>query len=159
MNIELIKEWLEYKPNGSLVWKKSRKKAQAGSVFGSKQGTGYIQGQFYGKRLYAHRLIWALHNNKMPKNEIDHINGISFDNRIENLREASRYDNATNRHKVRKDSKSGAMGVQKIREKWRARITVDGNVIRLGHFLTMQEAQKAYMQAKEKYHTSFVRVI
>lgn len=157
MNIELLNEWLEYKPNGSLVWKKSRKSVSAGKAFGSMQGSGYIQGGFFGKRLYAHRVIWALHHKKLSKLEIDHINGNPSDNRIENLREVSRYENSTNRHKVRNDSKSGVMGVQKIRKKWRARITVKGNVIRLGHFKTMQKAHNAYMSAKEQYHTSFVR--
>lgn len=157
MNIDTLKEWLEYRSDGNLIWKKSRSRASAGSVFGCSQGTGYIQGGFFGKRLYAHRLIWALHHNKMPEAEIDHINGNPLDNRIENLREVSRYNNSVNRHKVRSDSKAGVMGVQKFRNKWRARITVDGNVIRLGHFETMQDAHEAYMKAKENYHTNFVR--
>ncbi|WP_436868476.1 HNH endonuclease signature motif containing protein, partial [Enterobacter hormaechei] len=42
-------------------------------------------------------MIWEMHNGPIPQNmEIDHINRIKLDNRLENLRLATRRQNACN---------------------------------------------------------------
>lgn len=45
----------------------------------------------------AHRVVWFLHHGAWPFPEIDHINRDPSDNRIENLRCATRSDNMRNR--------------------------------------------------------------
>ena len=42
-------------------------------------------------------IVWVVTHDSMPAGQIDHINGIKTDNRIENLREVSRSENDTNR--------------------------------------------------------------
>ena len=59
----------------------------------------------------AHRLIWQLCCGPIPSGmEIDHINGIRTDNRIENMRLLSTADNQQNRS-AQKNSKSGIKGL------------------------------------------------
>jgi hypothetical protein len=53
---------------------------------------------------YAHRLAWRLHYGEWPASEIDHINGDSTDNRIENLRLADRAGNNQHRGKFQNNS-------------------------------------------------------
>lgn len=64
-----------------------------------------------GKQYKAHRLVFAYFNGKFPNGEIDHINRIRTDNRIENLRECNREDNVLNtRRKPNKDT--GVVGIR-----------------------------------------------
>lgn len=57
---------------------------------GSYDKDGYLVYKIKGKQIKAHRLVWFLCNKEFPKGEIDHINRIRDDNRIENLRIADR---------------------------------------------------------------------
>ena len=117
-----------------------------GQPFGGLTGTGYIQGWFKNKLYYLHHLIWIYHYGKLPEGIIDHINRDKTDNRIENLREASKQQNSWNR-----SGDTGAVsqfkGVSRKRDKWRARIVVDGVEHNLGVFETEIAAGLAYKQA------------
>lgn len=53
---------------------------------------GYVVVPFEGVVYMAHRLIYAIVYGKEP-NEIDHINGIKDDNRLENIRSCTRSQN------------------------------------------------------------------
>ena len=64
-------------------------------------------------RIRKHRLVFFLVYRRFPK-EIDHLNGIKTDNRIENLREVSHSENETNKlRKWRKNPDSGLPGITK----------------------------------------------
>lgn len=62
-----------------------------------KHSTGYLRLiTKYGVR-YAHRIIWETFNGDIPKGyELDHINTIRTDNRLENLRCVNRSENMLN---------------------------------------------------------------
>lgn len=65
-----------------------------------------------------------------PQLEIDHINGDGLDNRIDNLREVSRQENARNM-KLSSASKTGVCGVYFVKktQKWRVRLIMsDGRI-------------------------------
>ena len=71
----------------------------------------YFQGERF--KLRKHRLVFFLVTGRFPK-EIDHINGIKTDNRIENLREVNRSENEANKlRRWKKNPDSGLPGITK----------------------------------------------
>lgn len=119
----------------------------------------YLCVSFCGTLYYAHRVAWKMHYGIEPtKHDLDHINGDPMDNRIVNLREASRSQNTMNTP-VRSDSASGVRGVKWFApsKKYLAHIGVNGERFHLGLFDTIQEAQKAYVAAAQKLHGEFFR--
>ena len=93
---------------------------------------------------YMHRFI--LEN---PIGNIDHINRDGLDNRRTNLRVASKSMNALNSG-PQSNNTSGARGVDwdKRRQKWCARIKVNGTQYYLGRFCTKEEAVAARRKAE-----------
>jgi hypothetical protein len=59
----------------------------------------------------------------------------------------------------RSDSKTGVKGVgwRPDKQKYRARIVVDGKELCLGHFLTLEEARSVVQAARIKHHGEFAR--
>lgn len=151
-----LKELLHYDPKtGIFTWKQYRGHlAQEGFVAGRPDGSGHIQISVDGRRYHAHRLAWLYVYGTFPKACIDHINRIRDDNRISNLREATYAENGQNRCASRRN-KSGKSDVMWSRHhnKWRARITINGNRIHLGYFESFEDAASARTEAKKKYHT------
>ena len=93
-----------------------------------------------------------------PEKEIDHINCVKDDNRIANLRIATRGDNCHNSSKPRNNT-SGFKGVDyhKHTKKWRARITVNDGQISLGYYHTPEEAHQAYCRKAKELFGEFAR--
>jgi hypothetical protein len=85
---------------------------------------------------------------------IDHIDMNMGNNRISNLREASKSGNGQNKIACQSNNKSGYLGVSfyKPINKFRATIFVNKKHIALGYFDTPEEASEAYITAKRKYH-------
>lgn len=117
-----------------------------------KAGNGYIQIYENFKWVYLHRKIFTEKNGIIPDGmQIDHINGITDDNRIENLRCVTQKQNQQNR-KMPKTNKSGIVGVSiTIHNKWYATIWKDGKQISLGIYLDFFEAICARKSAEIKY--------
>ena len=133
----------------------STTRAKAGS-FGSVNDQGYVVLFLNGCSVRGHRTAWFYFYGEWPKSNLDHINGNRSDNRICNLREASHQQNMKNR-KIRLDNSCGYKGVgpNKHCKTWRARITVNGRPINIGHFKSKEEARDAYIEAAKKYHGEF----
>lgn len=107
----------------------------------------------YGKTYLTHRLIWLLVYGEWPEYEIDHLDRDPMNNKIENLRAATRIENQHN-HGVRKDNSSGYIGVYffKRDNNYRAQIALNGKRIHLGYYPTAEEAFLAYMLGKIEHH-------
>lgn len=135
----------------------SRKIKRTNGGSGWKHKDGYVYIHILGKTYSAHRLAWFFVTGEWPKKDIDHINGVKHDNRIENLRDVDKSINAQNEVRVRKNNPTGLMGVwfRKDRNKWVASIRIHRKSIRLGAFLTKEEAHKAYIEGKRKHHAGF----
>jgi len=88
--------------------------------------------------------------------QIDHINRVKDDNRIENLRLATRSQNEANTG-LRRNNSSGFKGVYffKRTNRWLAKIAYDGLEIHLGYYDSAEEAAMAYNSAAVKLKGKF----
>lgn len=149
----IINERFTYRDGG--LWVKTRyaNRVKIGSRAGSKAYKGYRRIGINGKEYKEHTLVWIMHYGKFPTKEIDHINGIKTDNRIENLRECTSAENKQNLLTAHRDNKTGFLGVIKLKNgRYRAAIRKDGKQISLGNYGKAEEAHKAYLDAKKVYH-------
>jgi len=127
-------------------------------TFASVNAHGYHNGHILDHPCYAHRVVWAIVHGVWPTGEIDHINGDPLDNRICNLRQATRAQNESNKG-IQRNNTSGVKGVcwNKSRSKWVAQITVNGKHKRLGQFACIDEAAAAYAHAANEAFEGFAR--
>lgn len=95
--------------------------------------------------LYGHIFAWYFKHGLIV-DFLDHKNKIRTDNRIDNLRSVTKLQNNCNR--------TGVKGYyyDKSRDKYCATITYLGKTKYLGRFENEAEAEKAYLEAKKKYH-------
>jgi len=152
---ERLKELLDYDPEtGVFVWKVNKgPRAAVGTIAGTVDSYGYIRIQLDKKAYRAHRLVWFYVYGQWSEKELDHINRIKTDNRLENLRDVSQSENQWNRDKY-KNNTSGFAGVcwHKHSKKWAAQISAFGRGKCLGYFDTLEAANAAYVAAKENLH-------
>jgi len=156
MTKDEVKSFFEYK-DGVLYWKKNQSNIKSGAMAGYQRPDGYIVIGFKNKSIRAHRLIWLMHYGFMPE-FLDHINGVRNDNRLVNLRVATRTQNQMNLKK-RIDNSSGCSGVfwNKQRNKWAARIQIDKKIKHIGLFLSIENAIAARKIAEQKLFGEFAR--
>lgn len=88
--------------------------------------------------------------------DTDHINGNKLDNRVVNLRPATRAENQWNRKKQSGSSKY--KGVTKQGNGWKAQLRCNKEFIYLGYYDSEEAASKAYSEATKKYHGDFAFV-
>lgn len=143
---------------GELRWAEDvRPRAKAGAIAGFIcNADGYRRIGYKGTIYLGHRVMWLHHTGSWPKKFLDHIDGNRANNRIENLREASRTDN--NRNVLRqRNNTSGYKGVSFMRRDsvWVAQITVNRKNYFLGRFATPEEAHAAYCKAAKEHHGDF----
>jgi hypothetical protein len=142
---------------GALYWKKRlSSRARLDTPAGCTDREGYMMITINGKSYRRHRLIWAyFYGDPGTNTEIDHINRIKGDDRIENLRLATRQENSYN--VVYSTNKSGHPGVcwHKRDKKWRVSIRVNGVNKHLGYYTQLDDACQAYKTAALKYHGSY----
>ena len=116
---------------------------------------GYKRIYINNKSYRAHRLAWLYEYGYLPF-EIDHINGIKTDNRLENLRDVTKSINQQNRKIYSKTNKLKLLGVSEKDDgrtnKYRAQIKINGKNKTLGQFYTAEEAHDCYILAKRKFH-------
>ena len=151
-----IKRLFDYHPDGHLIWKiKPSKIVNINDIAGTRHYRGYIRITIKRKQYFAHRLIWCLHHNQLPK-EIDHINQIKHDNRIENLRCCTHSQNKFNTPKY-KTNTSGYKGVSfcNTHKKWKAQIVINYKTTSLGYHNTPEQAHKAYCKFATTEHKTF----
>ena len=106
------------------------------------ENQGYYRFKF-GQKLYSnHRIIYFLNTGIDPEEKtVDHEDGDSLNNKISNLRLATRSQNQDNREK-QKNNKSGATGVffRKSMQTWEPYIVKGVRQLSLGRFKNKDKA-------------------
>lgn len=154
LTAQRLRELLHYDPEtGVFTWRVACRGTAAGDVAGCVIDGGYIRITIDKRFHRSHRLAWLYMTGTWPANDIDHIDGNPSNNALANLRDVTRSVNLQNRRAAMgHNTTSGVLGVSSKRNKWRARIKVDGRHVSLGHFDTIEEAQAAYLEAKRAHH-------
>lgn len=159
-DINMLRRLMSYDPEtGQITWRertvtdcpKEKERKRWNGRYAGREAfrivpSGYRVGMIFRSMYRAHRVAWAMHYGVWPTGEIDHINGNRADNRIANLRDVSKAENIRNQ-KVRRNNRTGAIGVYPLRNKWRATI-YRGKCIHLGMFATFDKALAARKQAE-----------
>lgn len=152
MTYEECRRLFDYDPaTGNLIRKvRTSNSVKIGEVAGKIGNHGYRVITRNRVDYLAHHLVWLWHYGEWPKQEIDHINRTRADNRINNLRDVSRYENAINRSA---SCKLKLLGVTASRNgKFVARIIKKGDCHCLGTFDTAEEAHEAYKAKHAEIH-------
>jgi hypothetical protein len=158
ISADRVRQLLSYDPEtGVFMWRERGMRRQLNRPITCKR-RGYVHVTIAYKNYPAHQLAWLYVHNEWPSKEIDHINGIRDDNRIANLRLATRTENQRNIAPL-SNNKSGYKGVcwHAASGKWRAIIGVAHKQIHLGVFADKEAALKARRDAANEYFGEFAR--
>lgn len=107
------------------------------------------------KAILMHRVILGCEG----KEEGDHRNHNSLDNRRHNLRKCTRVQNMCNKRPYRgSSSKFKGVSFNKSKNKWVANIQINGKQTYLKSFNSEEQAARAYDEAAKIHHGVFARL-
>ena len=132
------------------------KKCKIGETAGTLSSLGYYTTVIDGKSYPLHRLVSLYMYGSLPIKLIDHINHITTDNRLCNLREATHTENVRNRKK-QKNNTSGFRGVHF--DKSKGVFVARCNSKHLGQFNTAEEASLAYEEYAKRINGRFYHIL
>lgn len=156
---EEVHRLLEYR-DGKLFWKIPRRGVNKNSdgdyPVGWINGGGYWRLKLGDKSYYSHQIIYFMHHGYIPE-FIDHIDNNKANNRIENLRSATKGQNNTNRPAAKANRLSRSRGVipSANGKRWHARVQHNKKSIHLGTFDDLELADLVAMEARNLYHGAF----
>jgi hypothetical protein len=144
----------EYR-DGALYWKVT---ANARAPAGAKAGTfNSHSGRFYvranKKRYLRSRLIFFMHHGWFP-DEVDHVDGVRDNDRVENLRAATASENQCNKRRLRNNT-SGFKNIRFKAKKWNVELKLNNKNYYFGRYDDLELAELVAMEARNKYHGAF----
>jgi hypothetical protein len=155
LSASLLRSLLDYDPcTGEFRWRKKPSKNIAAGTIAGWCNKGRMCICVHRKIYFAHRLAWLWVHGTFPEHEIDHRDGNPTNNKLSNLRQATRIQNIANA-KVKHNSSTSLKGILPYKGKWRAFIRNGGPKIYLGTFSTPEDAHAAYMVAARQLHGEF----
>mgnify|MGYP000028093486 CR=1 FL=1 len=138
-----LRQILTYDPITGVFKRRNDPESKVGRI----ATKGYRQIMVSGKRYMAHRLAWLYIHGVWPDGQIDHINQVKDDNRIENLRVVTNKQNGENVSMFSHNT-SGAKGVRFRSGSWLAEIRHHKKTQHLGSFETLEDAKAARAMAE-----------
>lgn len=135
---------LKYEPlTGKLIWKTNihSKSVVPNTEAGCVAKSGYRVITLFGLSYPAHHVAWFLHHKVWAEGQLDHQNQQRDDNRLVNLREVTKAENAQNRSR-RRETVTGEHGIwfDRRRNKYVAEITMNGKRVYLKRFDNADDA-------------------
>jgi hypothetical protein len=124
-----------------------------------KTGKCYVRarkpGTKTGENLQLHRFVTDAPEGTV----VDHINGDTLDNTLDNLRIVTQVENGRNRNSLNKNNTSGHQGVwyDKRKQKWVAEIWILGKKHHLGTFIDKELACQVRDEEVRRYEDSLFR--
>jgi hypothetical protein len=148
---ERLKQRLSYDPETGVFTRRAGRMERP--VGHAHKSTGYLYIRIDGRSYEAHRLAWLYVHGVLPL-RLDHRNLVRMDNRIANLRLATRSQNHANRL-AQANSQSGLKGVcwDESNGRWKAQL--QGR--HLGSFATAEEGAAAYDEVAKQVFGNFAR--
>ena len=165
LDFDYVKSALRYDPEtGHFFWKPKELRTRGDAVFNGKfagKRAGSLSGYGYRTICFSfgssknvvtseHRLAVSFNLGRMLDEDeiVDHINGVRYDNRMENLRLVDSKGNARN-CVMHTTNSSGCKGVFYVSDKrgskkWRAQISLNNKTKFVGYFATKEDAARAY---------------
>lgn len=147
ISYELAHKLFKYDPvTGILIRKLTvSSRAVAGYKISTVNTAGYVVVRFESKLQYVHRIVWLMTYGSWPSREIDHIDGVPSNNKLENLRHVTRSQNLLN-----KSVDSGTYWSHRDKV-WIATIQVDGVKKHIGQHKVKSIAERMYRMEKLKH--------
>lgn len=155
--VQRIAKQLRYE-DGKVFWIGCKRTEMNGREAGRRDSNGYLRIHVHGGPMVpVHRIVYFMHHGFYPQ-LIDHIDGDPSNNRIENLRPATRAENCRN-CKTPVTNTSGVKGVywHKQTSRWTASIRIEKRLSHLGTFADFFDAICARKSAERKHYGEFAR--
>lgn len=154
LDIDRVNYLFEYR-DGDLYRKVKVKCTNIGDKAGCNDHKNYLKTKIDNVSYFNHRIIFFMHHSYLPE-FIDHIDGNTLNNRIENLRPATNTQNQWN-SKLPNTNTSGVKGVYWVKRdsKWRAMCRVNGTKHHVGVFADIFEAENAINNFRKINHKEF----
>jgi len=155
MNIKRLKEvfYVDYE-NGLLIRNVRCGRFPKDSAAGS--SSAYSKVYVDKEHIYVHKAIWSIHHGYIPDETIDHIDTNTTNNKIGNLRIATRSQQQHNTG-VRSTNSTGVKGVSlcKLTGLYRAELKLNHKRVFDKRFNTIEEAKEALDIARREFHGDF----
>lgn len=147
-----------HRPDMRPQWNARYAGKRAGYEFTAKGGRRYRAVRIHDWPFVEQRLAWLYVTGAWPVALVDHWDNDGVNNRWDNLREASKRQNAAN-SKISRANTTGYKGVNFHQGRFRATIrSTGGKQIYLGSFDTAEAAAAAYEAAAKVHFGEYARV-
>lgn len=141
--------------DGLLYWKTGKRE---GGLVGYYDKWGYLHVRYKDVLVKVHNLIWLYHHGSWPDFEVDHIDSNPVNNKIENLRAATRGQNCSNQSlQKRRQGKFKGVHVTNGKTSFYVKIKKDRKQYYGGSYTSELEAAMVYNIGAEKLFGKFAK--